>query len=84
MLTTKFEPMTTGQACKCYGGQTSYFTRLVYWEGNAYTFYYAMFTESHPQVYVLISTGDWNTDALPSERRSFFIRIWSIEESYHR
>jgi hypothetical protein len=59
-------------------------SRLVYWEEKVYAAYYAMLSDSVPEssTSTLISTGNWNRDALHSERCSFFIRLWANDESY--
>ena len=84
MLTIEFEPPVVGDPCECCGGRTTRLTRFVYWQGDAYAVYYAMFSDNHPERYVsaLISIGEWANDAPPSERRSFYVRIWVSGDNY--
>jgi hypothetical protein len=70
--------------CDCCGGTTTKLTRFVTRGGNAFSVYFARFSDNHPDSYVsvLAGFGDWSEDADPAARTAIAFRIWTNESSY--
>lgn len=54
--------------CECCGGTTTRLTRFVTQDGDAFAFYYAAFSEKHPEngVIGVISIGECGMVLIPS------------------
>ncbi len=81
MLTIEFEPTLLDKNCECCPQELGSLKRFVYWQNSPYAAYYAILS-SRCNVSVLVSTGNWSREALPSGRVSFFVRICSNADNY--
>lgn len=84
MLRIQLEPPHPVEKCSCCGAAITRLTRFVYKDNNAYSIYYALFTEGHADrvVTATISLGDWDEAASPAARRAFALTIRADEHNF--
>lgn len=77
MIDIEFEEPKTAH-CECCGNESTSLTRFVYQDGDAFSIYYVLFTENHPEkvAYAIIGLGDWDEGAGPESRTAFPVKIW--------
>ncbi len=70
--------------CECCGGVTVRLTRFVYRDETPFAIYYAQYynSESHNEIAMLISIGEWEDETDPSTRSAFYCRIRPFDDSY--
>jgi len=76
------EPKTS--ACRCCGGTTTTFTRLVYRDGQAHGIYYAALSDQRPErvIKVVLSLGDFGHGSVPDDRFAFTVDLRPHGGSY--
>ena len=65
--------------CECCGGKTTSITRFISRDGRAYSIFYGLFSENHPESGVagLVSLGNWDdeTDHPDRDAFAFWVRV---------
>ena len=72
------------ELCQCCGGTTTWLTRFVYSDGDAFAVYYAAFSDEHPEreIKIAVGIGEWGDEATPDERRSFALLMRETDTEF--
>lgn len=74
------EPPRT-ELCQCCGGTTTWLTRFVYSDDDAFAVYYAAFSDEHleREITIAIGIGEWGDESTADDRRSFALVMRETE-----